>query len=678
MRLNRRLGAGSLVALAIGLVAATGCSGKKQTEMVPGFSTQVKVPRDMKSIRVDVRLAGVRQFCRAYQVYDGKVRLPRTLGMLPSESPKRPFTVEIAGFQTNFDDGSSGVSSCENLKVSRGAADARIIRRSTQAYVEDAIKFLPMPMRYSCYDVDCPNDTETCKAGKCTNATIDETKLADYRDDLIFGKANTCFSAALCMPQPLTFAPQVVDKDKCVFAMPFTPSADDRGVPKPSGFPGPEVLGTGVNVKVQWDGGYVNEVLDLDADEGFTIPDPTKPQRIQLAPNLCDVYKNGNAGGHYITAIEMSGRCPSKTPLQPMCEAEVPGSETSDAGAELFGQGGCNSLPALKPAPSALLVLIDQTKNMQNAFFTDNPQSGGNVISALDNALQDPALAETRAAMEFFPTSALAGGDCTVNPSPFASQAPPGDVPFAKALEAKNDILNKIRDRTKNGGAALLPQDTTLHLGAALRADGAYKALADLGPASSFNERILLIIGNRQFDQDGCGGDLVAKASAAFQPAQSRIRTYVVLRDTAKTDVNAIGAAFNITNAGGGTNGNQVFDSRPDEESALNAITRVVAQLGSCLYAAPGQIIPTSASLSYYDALKQSQVKIASTAGACDENTLPNAAGGWKQEPNGRVRICGQACTDLRKTLEEQSKFNLVLKQAAPAMPIHPVVCTGP
>jgi hypothetical protein len=162
------------------------------------------------------------------------------------------------------------------------------------------------------------------------------------------------------------------------------------------------------------------------------------------------------------------------------------------------------------------------------------------------------------------------------------------------------------------------------------------------------------------------------KAKAAFDT--QRIRTYVVLRDSnVPPGDQQGGAAFNIATSGGG----QSFNSRPNEEEALNAITSVVARLGSCLYAAPPGLV-TSATLSYYDPIKQLDVRIPNTAASCDENTPSNAPGGWKIDGQ-RVRICGQACTNLRDTLQNLSKFNLaVLGQASQAVHIHPVVCTGP
>jgi hypothetical protein len=664
MRLNRRTALGSCVALGLGLLVFSGCKADKATEVVPGFSTQVHVPRDMKSIRVDVRAAGLQTFCRSYQVYDGKVRLPRTLGLLPGESPGRPFTVQVAGFQVDANV-EGGVSNCLDFKVSQKPGDARILRRSTQAYVPDLIKFLPMPMRYACYDVDCP-DNQTCKAGQCVSDFVEATTLPDYREDYIVGRANTCFSVAQCLPGPfpLTQPPQVIDAASCIYAVPFTPSANDVG-PKPANYPPPELLGSGLNVKVTYDGGYVSEVLDLDRDEGYFIPDPSKPQRFQLAPGLCALVKAPNAAGHRISSIEVSARCPSKTVLQPMCESEVPGSEVYDGGTDVSGDRSCLTRSALKPAKSALYVLIDQGTNMANAFFTQDRQKGA-IIPALQAALNDPALENTFAAMKFLPTGNGAA-DCT-GPSPFAALNGPDDVPFGKAFDVQATILQKIFARAANN-ALLRPESDPIHLGAAMRPEGAYQALGSQG---ANHEKILLILGNRGFDGvgDGCGGDPIARAQAAF--TANRTRTYVVVRDSDKTrSPDPFAGAFAIAQAGGG----KAFDSRPDEAAGLEAINTVVAQLGACLYDAPAEAIPTTAKLSYYDPLGQKQVEVPAATGACDATTPDTDPGGWKAEGSS-VRICGQKCVDLRKVLIDLGKYNLgLLHQTSQAVPIHPVVC---
>ena len=125
--------------LTLGAVAATalvwsGCDAKKQTEYVAGVSTQVRVPRDLKSIRIDVSVGGVVQFCRGYKAYDGKVLLPKSLGELPSQgSPgPDPITVTVSGFTEDFSEsnGNPVFDNCTSVAPKVGdKSGTRIIAR---------------------------------------------------------------------------------------------------------------------------------------------------------------------------------------------------------------------------------------------------------------------------------------------------------------------------------------------------------------------------------------------------------------------------------------------------------------------------------------------------------------------------------------------------------------------
>jgi hypothetical protein len=114
----RRLGARALASAIVTMVAAgaasgPGCSANKPTELVPGVLTQVQVPRDLQAIRVDVEANGKPAFCQSYIVYDGTVRLPRTLGVVSATSPQTTVKVTIRGYDAS---GASGqdISDCSS------------------------------------------------------------------------------------------------------------------------------------------------------------------------------------------------------------------------------------------------------------------------------------------------------------------------------------------------------------------------------------------------------------------------------------------------------------------------------------------------------------------------------------------------------------------------------------
>ncbi|MBK8214403.1 MAG: hypothetical protein IPK71_11695 [Myxococcales bacterium] len=74
----------TLAALGTSALVWSGCEGKKQTELVAGISTQVRVPKDLKTIRVDVLVGGTQVKCDSYRVFDGKVQLPARSARSPS------------------------------------------------------------------------------------------------------------------------------------------------------------------------------------------------------------------------------------------------------------------------------------------------------------------------------------------------------------------------------------------------------------------------------------------------------------------------------------------------------------------------------------------------------------------------------------------------------------------
>ncbi|MCA9631301.1 MAG: hypothetical protein KC766_26750, partial [Myxococcales bacterium] len=261
--------------LALSATAWSGCSGEKQTELVAGISTQVRVPRDLKTIRVDVNVGGANLFCRTYKVYDGKVQLPRTLGTIPADKARvgEPVTLTVSGFTEEYTDNTpvAAFNDCGVFpKIKRDIPDeeanggpARVLRRSRQPYVRDKILFLPIPLRYSCFDKDCDPDDKglerTCKGGRCVDSNIDPTTLSEYRSEFIDGLGANCFNVSTCMTAAVP--PAIVDPDTCTYALAGSPSAP----PMTPAIPIPLPPGDGLNVQVDYDGGFVSEVLDRDA-----------------------------------------------------------------------------------------------------------------------------------------------------------------------------------------------------------------------------------------------------------------------------------------------------------------------------------------------------------------------------------------------------------------------------
>lgn len=662
--------------LTLGVVAATalawsGCDAKKQTEYVAGVATQVQVPRDLKSIRIDVSVGGVIQFCRAYRVYDGKVQLPRSLGEFPSQGTPGPdpITVTVSGFTEDFSEttGKDVFDNCTSVapKVGDKAQGTRILRRSRQPYVTDSILFLPMPLKYSCFDTDCPDEAMTCKAGLCLDAKVDETKLPLYSDDLITGLGGACFRASQCFAAGVPAV--LVDPSDCTYALPSTPSAP----PLADGIPPNPVMspGDGINVEVTYDGGYNREILDKDPDEGFIVPDPTKPQRFRLAPGLCNLVKGSDAAGkdtlHRITAIRATGLCQAKSPFQPLCADDqlaamgTPGGVSSTADAPT----GCTA-QQLTPAQSALMVLADDTDNMSIFYNSADEQQ------AVTISLSDPAFRKTDIGLTYFPGA-------TTSCSGFENA-----VPFTKAITAKDQIFASFATKAANNDALLNKTLEDVGMGAVI-ADTATKMKAAYPSA---NRRAMLIIGNRGFDDTTACTPKPAAAAAAAKA--SGVDTYVVMlsRDpdaggsatdpqpTIVPGADAVAIAGSPATAPAPLG---AYDARISKGRAQDAFRQIVEDLATCAYDLPsGVALGVDDVLSYSDpvAIPPAQVTTytipPAAAGTCTK--AGDTGNGWGVDAltPTRIRICGAKCDEYKSTLKKAAAWSLQYKEPSLAVPV--------
>jgi hypothetical protein len=620
-------------------LAWSGCEGKKQTEFVAGISTQVRVPKDLKTIRVDVLVGGTQVKCDSYRVYDGKVQLPKTLGTLPISADNRglPVTITVAGYSEERLESTAvdQFADCVNTRIELGtnAAKGRILRSTRQTYSPDKIIFLPMPLSFACFDkIDCKSE-ETCKAGRCAPMDADPAKLTEFSEAMVNGAATTCFSVERCIT-PTGQTPFVLDPAKCLYAHPGSAGAPSLPAPAPA-IPKD---GDGLNVRAFFDGGEVAEVLDFDADEGYFVPDPAKPQQFQLAPGLCDLVKGvddkGNPTAHRISGLLSAGLCQSKSQRQPICEKEanklMAGNE---AGTVTPREGVCQTFE-IKATPNALLVLLDGSVRLSD-FYSDTT-----VSRALGLSLADPAFEATQLGLKIIPQ----GVDCTNRVFPTL------DVPLQPALKAQTAIALKIADFVSKK-SVLEPIATPLKLDAAL--DAAYSKLNE-ATFASFSRKGVLILGNRDFAATKC----TAGTKLVDVVKRGKLNTYALLLgdSAAPADPELVEAASSA-----GTN-LKLYDSRKDQVKGSDAFSQVTRDLTSCLYDAPKGAIDEKAEVSYYDPVRRQTVSIKPSQG-CAEPT------GWTSE-GGKVRFCPGACDKLVSTLRDRSDLALALGNTAQAVPI--------
>jgi hypothetical protein len=632
-----RVSALSLVVAAAPLGPLAACTTEKPTQIVAGVTTQMQVPKELKAVGVVVQSAGRLVFCESYVVSDGTVRLPSTLGLVPSAGPGTPVTVTVLGFKQNPQTFSVD---CVAKTPDMGEDDVKVIRRRRTPYIAERILYLPLPLRRSCADVKCAAD-ETCVAGGCEKMDVDPGKLVDYNDGLVFGGANTCFAAGMCLPPGGTLPAMPIEGGPCQFELQF-----------PQGVQAPPVAG--LNVAVIYDN-FSTEVLDLDPSEGFVIPDPSKPLQFRLAKNLCEnVYHKGRIAG-----VMASPVCPSKTPLQPICDGDLLALQAGDTTPSR--RNLCVEDETLVPLESALLVVMDRSRSMKPYFG----EKGFRQV--LELSLTDPVFSRTRVGFELMPAQSA---DCTASPNAFATLTDKTDVAFLPALQARETIAGVVGDASN-----VAADDPDLYMDAVMRDVGAYKALADLvpGAGSRFNKKALVLIGNRDF-RSHCPAGTSPAALAADARSNSRVNTYVVvLRPDASTDLTGqapVSDATSIASQGGTT---KPFDATKDDAQGAVAIETIASDLGSCLYQAPAvlkgvkQADLPQIKISYFDAMQLMRVDVLHNAQCSESSTM---AGGWNLDPDGAVRICEPTCGGLRSATKNIGLASLAGKQTSPGVPV--------
>lgn len=663
MRFNTRRTL-SLAAAGISALVYSGCDAKLQTEYVAGVSTQVKVPEDVRTVRVDVSKGGANIFCRSYRAYDGRVILPKSLGSFPANTPDgEPITFTVVGFTEDLTDSTKG-DEYDCLKSIKAGDNARILRRSRQPYSPDKILFLPMPLRYSCFDKDCETagQDKTCKAGRCVDAAIDQNLLPVYSDDLLDGTGSNCFSAKECFAASVP--PVVVDPNDCTYALPKDPSQPPQveGT-QPNPFTA-LAAGDGINVEITYDGGKSREIIDKDPEEGFTVPDPAKPQRFRLAPGLCDLVKGvdneGKPTAHRITQIRASGLCRAKGKFQPLCAGDQleamginPDGTTKAAG------DGCKPAKEIKPSKSILMFLVDDTVDHQ-IFFQ------GSDKAAIEISLADPAFQSTDVGVTYFPGT----GSCPAN---FPNDPAVG---IKNALLAKDPILKQLEERGDNIG--LLKPADPLNLDGALAATYAFLQKPEY---AAYNRRGVLLVTNRGFGATQCGAQTPATLAGNARSNASSVNTYVAsLARRPSEDINNLpllpAEAAQLAAQGADASSPGIpYDARKDKKAGLDAFRKVVEDLATCAYDVDTAPLDTD-KLSYSDPLSLAQPgeapKVATIAfnAACNSNTA--TAPGWGRDATNpkRVRVCGEPCTKYREVLKNAAGYAALYKQPALAVPV--------
>jgi hypothetical protein len=706
MSLNRRVlvrRGSAVAAVAIAAALWSGCSGKTVTEFVAGVSSQVQVPRDLAAISITVSAEGNIAYNKYFPVYNGNVLLPKTLGVVNSSTPEgTPISITIVGFD-NSPSGQAAFANAQNFQGSIPtvgttetgslAPGGRVLRSFRQQYTPGQILYVPMPLHYSCYDVDCgpnspndisqcnpasdPNGTDqydpcTCKAGVCVDALNDPTvnPLPVYNDGMAYGTTNTCFrpfsdkdASGNTLPGCMDYGipPQTIQAGTCVYALPDTASVPaDAGAYNPNV---PKVViqaadsGGGLNVRVVFDN-LVSEVLDYEGVcpaqitpatpgpvEGYCTM-PNAPQQFMLAPGLCTMVPGGATPAnklHTITLIEASAECPSKTQFQPICaDADGPPWQPTLIDGGSSANGTCNVAVPLVPAPSALYLLWDNSTGMDQFF-------GKKALSqVIGLSLSDPVFQQTQVAFSYTPALPT---DCTAAPDTTNSFLSPL-IPFEPSAHAQADIAKELLLEGEDGGIPHEPGADPWYLEAAL--DGAYQKLQlQTTGAQKYNRTAAMLFIDRDFKTNppDCGNSHKNAIQEAQAALSAGIETYVVYLANADYE-DAGGAApppaeSDAQSLAMGLNPNLSYFFNASAGSsapvvAAEALSTVVADMGSCVYEVPSGI-DSAATLQFPDPVTRTILTV-TNADSCanDSSTTPL----WVFD-NQHIRVCQNTCQRL-------------------------------
>ncbi len=699
----RKLGADSLALAALTAVSVvtasgSGCSTTKPTELVPAVLSQVVVPHDLQSVRVTVFANGKTSFDQAYDVGpNGTVELPSTLGVVSGEASSTVVKITIRGYETPCAASNDCNDGTDNPV---GSSGSRILRRSVQTFVDQHTLYLPMPLSYSCWNTDCGIDSNmTCKGNTCVDGTTAETALVDFDPSLVDG-TGICFSPKACFGDrpdggdSLSIAPLLVDANTCTYS-----------------YPGPAPLGLNVrayyqnftwvkNVAGQWQPvlstGGEQEILNEDPFEGFTLVGASdggvKGSLFRLAPGLCSLVNaasnppptpgvNGGAPTYItISDLRVAALCPPKSPLLPICKGEQTNGPALPTG-EVTTDGTCNVGVPLAPTQSALYLVMDQSQVMHGAF---GPMGSA---TALSLSLSDPVFKRTFAAFTFLPGQA---SDCTAATTSFTTP----DIDFGLAAAVQGKIATKLDDWVAPEAAGAPPNP--LELQAAMRVDaGAYKHVADfLTNSEAPNIAAAMFFVNRAPDttndcnpplggQPTVQGALETEILTAFNSTPSLQTYFVVLDDDAHDSATPTGALtfFNKVQADL-PQAVQVLDatqttSMQAAQTAAANFSKLVTQLGTCLYdyGLPANTDPTQVEVAYTIPGRSQPTVVPSSAG-CTAATQATI-NGWNVD-NGRLRICGSSCDNLRTAILASSGAALQSGQPAPDIPVTAtILCSG-
>ncbi len=490
----------TLLALATG---APGCSTEVVGQIVLVIQTDLSLPKDIDTIRIEVLTEGVPKFKNDYDRLgskDGKIRLPGTLALDAPENPGDAITI-IVSARSGGKDGA-----------------VRVVREVVTTVPPGRSAELDLPIQFLCVGSGklengnavstCP-EGQTCIAGACADEKIDSTTLPDYEPERALGDGS-CLEVSSCFDGGAIAA---VDLDACT--LPPTP---------------------GVNIALQTEGdgicGQVGCFIALDAESptGFvTAEDGT----ITLPKNVCEKLALGSIVN--VVTAPVTNSCKRKTSALPTCG---PWSSAADNPAASVGP---LALAGGQPRPVSLAVGADGiywtsggTDAADGAIKSISTIGGTPTVVVPMTSPREVAISDDVIVWTSAPPGVLAGA---------VMQSKGGQVtPLVEGLDAPEGLViygNKIfYTEFKTGGIYRIP----IGGGAALKlAQGNYPF------------RIVADKAHVYWTNEGTAGQVPSSGSVArFDYAKGGVVGVEVIGDAQETpravalDVDASGAATAI------------------------------------------------------------------------------------------------------------------------------------
>jgi len=283
---------------------------KAPGQLVVAFDTDMALPQQVDTLRVQVLSRGQLLLSQPYQVGPGRndFRVPGTLTIVAGDEPAAPVTVTVAGSKQN---------------------KWRAFRDLTTTIPRDRVATLRMPIQWLCtgdegeyarvvstptpgggvetHVLSACDEGNTCVAGSCVPSTVEESTLPTYDPRDVFGgtedpEEGACFDTIACLVRGKPVAPDV----DCTIELPLSPTENIN-----------------IGLRVPANNGICDSTmttcfvpLDGNSPEGWQVT--AAGDRIQLPRAVCE-GEQSRAKREQISGIFVSTDCVTKSARLPPC-----------------------------------------------------------------------------------------------------------------------------------------------------------------------------------------------------------------------------------------------------------------------------------------------------------------------------------------------------------------------